>query len=331
MTEVQTITVEETNVPTVVEVQSGAVGPHGPRGIQGQQGIQGIKGDKGDPGGFVASSAIADGTDLNTVVTAGMYFRASATGATTALNYPVAGWAGWIEVLTGTGAGTVIMQRATSTSSSPNGTVAFEGNTWFRTRYAGVWQPWFRVDTRPHEAAADPHTQYALKSDVYRTGTGFPTIAAPVGTRYIDSAATNGAVEWIKAAGTGTSGWKVVYGDTGWRDLSQYLVNGAAKGGAAAPAGGGEAIRIRRSGDTVTFVASFALPAWVSGQSALDFPIAGFSHPTTYMPDGYGGAAPVIITTSGSVRIYIGSASVGQRYMWTWLTSDAWPTTLPGV
>lgn len=59
------------------------------------------------------------------------------------------------------------------------------------------------------------------------TGTGFPegNVSAMPGTEYIDTAATNGAIKWIKATGTGSTGWRVVYGDTGWRDISA-VVNG---------------------------------------------------------------------------------------------------------
>lgn len=53
-------------------------------------------------------------------------------------------------------------------------------------------------------------------------GTGSPEgkIAAPVGSVYTDTAATNGAIRWIKTIGTGSTGWRVEYGDTGWRDIS---------------------------------------------------------------------------------------------------------------
>lgn len=59
-------------------------------------------------------------------------------------------------------------------------------------------------------------------------GTGFPegVVSAPVGSRYVDTAATNGAVEWVKASGTGNTGWRVVYGDTGWRNIGSLLLNG---------------------------------------------------------------------------------------------------------
>lgn len=58
-------------------------------------------------------------------------------------------------------------------------------------------------------------------------GTGSPEgrITAEIGTTYIDTAKTNGALKWIKTTDDGNQGWKVIHGDTGWRNLkivSQY-------------------------------------------------------------------------------------------------------------
>lgn len=52
-------------------------------------------------------------------------------------------------------------------------------------------------------------------------GTGFPNgkVTAPVGTTYVDTAVTNGALKWIKRSGTDNQGWEVLTGDTGWRTL----------------------------------------------------------------------------------------------------------------
>ena len=49
-------------------------------------------------------------------------------------------------------------------------------------------------------------------------GTGSPEgrISAEIGTTYIDTAKTNGALKWIKTTDGGNEGWKVVEGDTGW-------------------------------------------------------------------------------------------------------------------
>lgn len=53
-------------------------------------------------------------------------------------------------------------------------------------------------------------------------GTGSPEgrIVAEIGTTYVDTAVTNGALKWIKESGNGNNGWKVLIGDTGWRTLN---------------------------------------------------------------------------------------------------------------
>ena len=58
-------------------------------------------------------------------------------------------------------------------------------------------------------------------------GTGMPNgkVTAPIGTTYVDTEVTNGALKWIKQTGSDNTGWKVIHGDTGWRNLkivSQY-------------------------------------------------------------------------------------------------------------
>lgn len=49
-------------------------------------------------------------------------------------------------------------------------------------------------------------------------GTGMPNgvVEAPIGTTYVDTAKTNGALKWIKTTDGGNTGWKVVEGDSGW-------------------------------------------------------------------------------------------------------------------
>lgn len=53
-------------------------------------------------------------------------------------------------------------------------------------------------------------------------GTGMPNgkVSAPVGTTYVDTAVTNGALKWIKRSGADNQGWEVLTGDTGWRTLT---------------------------------------------------------------------------------------------------------------
>lgn len=74
-------------------------------------------------------------------------------------------------------------------------------------------------------------------------GTGMPNgkISAPVGTTYVDTNATNGALKWIKRSGNGSQGWEVLTGDTGWRTLNIQSKLGASF------------LKIRRKNDTVMY------------------------------------------------------------------------------
>jgi len=74
-------------------------------------------------------------------------------------------------------------------------------------------------------------------------GTGFPNGkgTAPGGTTYVDTAVTNGALKWIKRAGTDNQGWEVLTGDTGWKKL------GISSGYAQAT------LRVRRVNNIVTY------------------------------------------------------------------------------
>lgn len=69
--------------------------------------------------------------------------------------------------------------------------------------------------------AATPSSNPGQANEYEIHGTGMPNgkITAPVGTTYVDTAVTNGALKWIKQSGAGNTGWKVLIGDTGWRTL----------------------------------------------------------------------------------------------------------------
>lgn len=74
-------------------------------------------------------------------------------------------------------------------------------------------------------------------------GTGMPNgkVTAPVGTTYVDTAVTSGALKWIKRQGSGNQGWEVLTGDTGWRTLNIKSKLGNSY------------LKIRRKNDTVTY------------------------------------------------------------------------------
>lgn len=74
-------------------------------------------------------------------------------------------------------------------------------------------------------------------------GTGMPNgkVTAPVGTTYVDTAVTNGALKWIKRRGNDSQGWEVLTGDTGWRNLP--IVSKL----------GNSFLKVRRINDVVTY------------------------------------------------------------------------------
>ena len=94
--------------------------------------------------------------------------------------------------------------------------------------------------TLPSQEANTPTGQ---ANDYEIHGTGMPNgkVAAPVGTTYVDTVATNGALKWIKRTGTDDQGWEVLTGDTGWRTLtiSSKL--------------GNSYLKVRRKNDTVMY------------------------------------------------------------------------------
>ena len=86
-------------------------------------------------------------------------------------------------------------------------------------------------------------TALEAKSAYEIHGTGMPNgqVEAPIGTTYVDTAVTNGALKWIKESGDGNTGWKVLIGDTGWRTLNSVS------------RAGNSFIKIRRVNNLVTY------------------------------------------------------------------------------
>lgn len=274
----------------------GVAGPPGPVGPIGPQGV------KGDPGGWVYSGTIGDGVDLNTLTVPGTYRRATSVGSTLALNYPVESWAGYIEVIGASTASSI--QRATSFYSDA-GAGATHKNMWWRAQVGSVWGPWQRVE-------------------IPNTGTGSPegVVPAGVGHRYTDLAATNGAVEWIKAAGTGNTGWRVAYGDTGVRNVASMAFAGYTL----------TLAQMVRIGNMVSATITLRSDvAHTSGSNVFTIP-AGFRPVLAYNSSPpYTGVGPLAVQTDGIAKLWTALA-VNDTRAWsmTWTTRDQWPTSLPG-
>ena len=95
--------------------------------------------------------------------------------------------------------------------------------------------------TLPSQVATNTPTGQANEYEIHGTGMPNGKVAAPVGTTYVDTVATNGALKWIKRTGTDNQGWEVLTGDTGWRTLNIVSKLGASY------------LKIRRKNDTVMY------------------------------------------------------------------------------
>lgn len=97
--------------------------------------------------------------------------------------------------------------------------------------------------TLPTTAAPQPSGTPGQVSQYEIHGTGMPNgkVTAPVGTTYVDTAVTSGALKWIKRQGSGNQGWEVLTGDTGWRTLNIKSKLGNSY------------LKVRRKNDVVTY------------------------------------------------------------------------------
>ena len=184
-------------------------------------------------------------------------------------------------------------------------------------------------------------------------GTGMPNgkVTAPVGTTYVDTAVTNGALKWIKRTGNNNQGWEVLTGDTGWRKLTTASTLGASF------------VKIRRKNDTVIYQFGGLSWGWFGvvrrgGQGyqpqSSDIERNCFILSYGGIPVGFRSESSLIGTIHndrGSLygTWYLGGASDSNvlRFQFTdpvptdrdigdirvslitYLTSEPWPTTLP--
>ena len=169
-----------------------------------------------------------------------------------------------------------------------------------------------------------------------KEGVGSPegVVTAIVGARYRDTAGTNGAILWVKASGAGATGWRVLFGDTGSRDVSSLLNPGWSG-----------TLRYRRVGASV-YIEGSLTRATVATNRATYHQVAtipdGFRVGHTYpfgmaMLQGSGvyGAVGSIsaLTEFGTYRFGAGDWAVGETLMFSasFLTLNAWPSALPGT
>ena len=184
------------------------------------------------------------------------------------------------------------------------------------------------ADGIPFEPASKGYVDQLVPVGSF-TGTGSPEgkVAAPVGSIYTDSAATNGAIRWIKTSGTGNTGWRVEYGDTGWRNIHSLIVPEPPSG----------TVDIRRHGSDVCVALDVLEISGDGNFVKFDYLLpAGFRPDrTVYLPISQVGsndvAAAVRVQANGTVTIYgtnRKSRAIGDIRL---LSSEPWPTILPGT
>lgn len=165
-------------------------------------------------------------------------------------------------------------------------------------------------------------------------GTGFPqgVVSAPVGTTYVDTNATNGAIEWKKATGTGNTGWIVSVGDTGWRWLTSLAPAGNVIAGSFAIRRTNNTVFIR--GDNLTLSeANAVLVANATADIGSGFmPMENYEaisriSASTYVPTIAFSVQPGS-TVAGLRRFGASNAAYSTAQ---WSTVRDWPTTLPGT
>ena len=167
-------------------------------------------------------------------------------------------------------------------------------------------------------------------------GTGFPNgvISAPVGSIYIDTAVTNGASSWIKKSGTGNTGWQVLEGDTGWRNVSSMF---AGLFDVVNPLDYG--VQWRRIGLLGYYRMRSSLSRTSSSAQVLGSELWTNTTGSTVRAFVQGSTTKVVdlIFQSDAVFPVNGAAVVGDRlgftltYSMTFANSGSWPTTLPGT
>ena len=207
----------------------GDTGPKGADGLQGPIGPQGLQGERGQDGKSAYEIAVANGYLGNEKEW--LYSLKGHDGRDWLSAYKLADGDiiygsvdEWLKSLKGakgdTGVG--IPQKLT-----------LSGNTLTLSDGGGSV-------TLPSQEANTP-TGQANNYEIHGTGMPNGKVTAPVGTTYVDTAATNGALKWIKRTGADNQGWEVLTGDTGWRTLTIVSKLGASY------------LKVRRKNDTVMY------------------------------------------------------------------------------
>jgi hypothetical protein len=168
-------------------------------------------------------------------------------------------------------------------------------------------------------------------------GSGSPegNRSSPVGTEYIDTARTRGAIKWIKEVGTGVTGWRVSKGDTGWRRITDAGDAGNISDGYVAVRRVNDTLFFSGRGgqwDTISVVTPpagntmFQLGDGMQSSNNVYHPLTSGSSPTTFLYIG-GPSDQNAVQFRGTGGNYLSFETGGV------LAHDnvPWPLELPGV
>jgi collagen triple helix repeat protein len=284
--------------------KDGRDGINGKNGLNGQNGRDGQKGDKGDTG--AAGPAGATGA-------------MGATGATGA---------------TGAAGRNATISVTNSTQPCSTGlTITGNGTSNLGLQFTGKNFPAGGKINQVLGKKTDDDCDVEWKDTYEIRGTGMPegNVKAGVGTYYTDTAATNGAIRWIKTRGSDKTGWKVVYGDTGWRSVPQILSTSMKA----------SVVKVRRINNTVYLYA--AITGWGSGWNGGGDALPDGLRPSESMQGPSAGRwgnsyLTWVVQAFGAIQSEAPSAQSPTPHLHpivsvSYVPNDnvPWPTTLPGT
>ena len=301
------------NVIAYSDLLKGQNGQDGKDGKDGKDGRNGINGQNGQNG--------KDGKDGRNGANGATGAR-GATGATGAIG------------ATGPAGQNATISVTNSTQPCSTGlTITGNGTSNLGLQFTGKNLPAGGKTNQVLGKKTDNDCDVEWKDTYEIRGTGMPegNVKASVGTYYTDTAATNGAIRWIKTRGSDKTGWKVVYGDTGWRSVPQIL----------SPSMKASVVKVRRINNIVYLYAALTGWAynWNGGGAALPYGLRP-SGPMQGPSAGRRGDSYLswMIQPTGQINAETPSAQsptptlppiVSESYVPD--ENVPWPTTLPGT
>ena len=164
------------------------------------------------------------------------------------------------------------------------------------------------------------------------SGTGSPegVVTAPVGSIWFQADSTVGVTHWKKASGTGNTGWVVMEGDTGNRDIS-----GDATANATDTL---NTVQIRRIGANVYLTLNLSNTSTSTTHELFATLPSGFRPLTNVaqfinIDDASSASKYTVVSVAASDGLtkYRNNDAGTHGGVVTWITNDAWPTSLPGT